>query len=221
MTEALGEILVLAVAVAVTPIPIVLVALILPTPHGTRKGLALLAGWIAGLWAVGAVVLLVAPDEDAGERPTWVSVAKLLLGLALWVLAVRQWRDRPAGEERGELPGWAAAVDRLSGAKLALAGFAASALNPKTLLLGAAAAASIAGTGASAAAQVGAYAVFVAIGSVGVVVPLALSALLGPRAEPTLARLRDWMTANSAAILVVLLLLIGAKLVGDAIGALG
>jgi threonine/homoserine/homoserine lactone efflux protein len=221
MTEALGEILVLAVAVAVTPIPIVLVALVLPTPRGVRKGLMLLAGWIGGLCAVGAVVLLVAPDGDAGERPTWVSVAKLALGLALWALAVHQWRDRSTGEERGALPGWAAAVDRLSGAKLALTGFAASALNPKTLVLGAAAAASIAGTGASTAAQAGAYAAFVAIGSLGVIVPLALSALLGPRAEPALIRLRDWMTTNSTAILVVLLLLIGAKLVGDAIGALG
>ena len=221
MTEALGEILVLAVAVAVTPIPIVLVTLLLPTPHGTRKGLALLAGWIAGLCAVGAAVLLVAPDVDAGERPTWVSVVKLALGLALWALAVRQWRDRPTGEERGELPRWAAAVDGLSHTKLLLTGFAAFALNPKTLLLGAAAAASIAGTDASATAQLGAYAVFVAIGSIGVVVPLALSALLGPRAEPALVRLRDWLTVNSTAILVVLLLLIGAKLVGDAIAALG
>jgi len=102
-----------------------------------------------------------------------------------------------------------------------LTGFATSALNPKTLLLGAGAAASIAGTGASTAAQIVAYAVFVAIGSLGVIVPLLLSALLGPRAGPQLASLRDWMTANSTAILAVLLLLIGAKLVGDAIGALG
>jgi hypothetical protein len=221
MSEALGEILVLAVAVAVTPIPIILVALVLPTPRGTGKALALLTGWVAGLCAVGAVVLLVAPDGDAGERPTWVSLAKLALGLALWALAVRQWRGRPTGEERGAVPGWAAAVDRFSGAKLVLTGAAASALNPKTLLLGAAAAASIAGTGASVAAQIGAYGVFVAIGSLGVIVPLVLSAALGPRAEPTLARLRDWMTANTTAILVVLLLLIGAKLVGDAVGALG
>ena len=40
---------------------------------------------------------------------------------------------------------------------------------------------------------------------------------LGERSREPLGRLRIWMTRNSAVIMAVLLLLIGAKLVGDAI----
>jgi hypothetical protein len=35
-----------------------------------------------------------------------------------------------------------------------------------------------------------------------------------------LARVKDWMAQNSAVIMAVILLLIGAKLIGDAISAL-
>jgi hypothetical protein len=44
--------------------------------------------------------------------------------------------------------------------------------------------------------------------------------LLGERSEEILGRLKTWMAGNNAAIMAVLCLVIGAKLVGDAIGGL-
>jgi hypothetical protein len=43
---------------------------------------------------------------------------------------------------------------------------------------------------------------------------------LGERGGSLLARLEDWMARQSALIMTVILLLIGAKLVGDAISGL-
>ena len=43
---------------------------------------------------------------------------------------------------------------------------------------------------------------------------------LGPRADKLLAGLKDWMTEHNAVIMSVLCLVIGAKLIGDAITAL-
>jgi hypothetical protein len=82
------------------------------------------------------------------------------------------------------------------------------------------AAAAIAQTGITAGEQAIAFAVFVVIGSLGVLGPLALAFGLGERSKPLLDRLRSWMAANNTVIMAVLLLIIGAKLVGDGIGGL-
>ena len=59
--------------------------------------------------------------------------------------------------------------------------------------------------------------VFVVIASVGVLAPVALALVLGERSQGLLDGLRVWMARHSAAIMAVLFLLIGAKLIGDAL----
>jgi threonine/homoserine/homoserine lactone efflux protein len=97
------------------------------------------------------------------------------------------------------------------------AGFALTALNPKNVMLTAAAAAEIAEVGLPTGQEVAALVVFVAIASAGVASPLLLSVALPERSRQLLDELRRWMARNNATIMTVLLLLIGAKLVGDAI----
>ena len=58
------------------------------------------------------------------------------------------------------------------------------------------------------------------IGTLGVAVPVGIFFALGHRSAEILERMRRWMSANNAAIMSVLLLVIGAKLIGDAITAL-
>ena len=47
--------------------------------------------------------------------------------------------------------------------------------------------------------------------------PLVLSVVLGTRSEAVLAALRGWMARHNAAIMAVIFVLIGAKLIGDAL----
>jgi threonine/homoserine/homoserine lactone efflux protein len=221
--DAIGQVLPAAVGVAVSPLPIVAVVLMLVTPRGRATGLGFVAGWVAGLAVVGTVVLLVAGGADAddgGAPATWVSVVKLLLGALLVLVAVRQWHARPRGDEAPPMPGWMAALDRISVVKAAGIGVLLSALNPKNTLLAVGAATTVAGTGADAPAAAVSWLVFVLVATAGVATPLVLAIALGGRATHVLDELKAWMTANNAAIMAVLLLVLGAKFVGDGIAGL-
>jgi hypothetical protein len=72
----------------------------------------------------------------------------------------------------------------------------------------------------SAGQQVIAYAVFAILGTVGVGAPVVIYFAMGERAGPVLDRLMQWMQRNGSVIMIVLLLVVGAKLVGDAIAGL-
>ena len=220
MGQALGNVLPLAVAVAIFPVPIIAVVLLLGSERGVAKGLAFVVAWCVGLAAVGAIVLLlagVADASDAGEPATWVNVLLLGLGLVLLALAARQWRSRPRAGDEAPVPGWMTTIDDFTVTKAGGAGFALSALNPKNVLLTVAAGAEIAEVGLPPGQQVAVLLVFVLVASVGVLTPPVLSLALGERSRELLNGLRGWMARHNAAIMAVLFLLIGAKLIGDAV----
>ena len=108
-------------------------------------------------------------------------------------------------------------IDEFTIAKAGGAGFALSALNPKNLLLTAAAAVEVAEVGLAAGRQVALLLGFVLVASVGVLTPLVLVLALGDRSRELLEGLRGWMARYNAVIMGLLFLLIGAKLIGDAI----
>jgi threonine/homoserine/homoserine lactone efflux protein len=221
--QAIGQVLSFGVGVALSPIPIIAVVLMLATPRGRVNGPAFLGGWIVGLAVVGAIVLLVAGGASAtsdGKPATWISVLKIVLGLLLWMLAARQWRGRPHAGDAPQLPGWMKAIDDFTPGRSAAMAVALSAINPKNLLLTVGAAAAIAQTGASTAGQIVALAVFVLIATVGVALPVGIYYFMSDRAGKILGTLRDWMARENATIMAVLCLIIGAKLIGDAISAL-
>ena len=143
----------------------------------------------------------------------------LLLGVALIVLAGLQWRRRPRGGTVA-LPGWMASIDRFGPVKSAGLGLALSAANPKNLLITVGAATAIAQTGVSTGGQAVALGLFVLLGTLGPGVPLAIYLGLGARSQRILERLRGWMAAHNTAIMCVLLVVIGLKLLGDGISAL-
>jgi threonine/homoserine/homoserine lactone efflux protein len=143
-----------------------------------------------------------------------------VLGALLVLVALRQWRGRPRGGEEAAMPKWMQAIDHFTpGRSLAIAA-ALSGINPKNLLLTLGAGAAIASTGADTADQAVALAVFVLIGTLGPGIPVAIYFALGARATRLLDELKTWMAANNAAIMAVLCLVIGAKLIGDGISAL-
>jgi threonine/homoserine/homoserine lactone efflux protein len=220
MGQAIGSILPLALVIALSPIPIVAMVLVLATPRGKANGPAFVLGWIIGLVIVGTIVLLVAGAVSAshnGQPKTWVSVLKVVLGLALLLVALRQWRGRPRGDTEPELPSWMKTIDTLTPVKSAGLGALLAGPNPKNLLLTIAAAAAIAQAGISAGDQVIAFAIFVVIATLGPGIPLGIYYALGDRSGKILGDLRTWMIANNQAIMAVLCLVIGAKLIGDAI----
>jgi threonine/homoserine/homoserine lactone efflux protein len=223
MGDAIGQVLSFAIGVAISPIPIIAVVLMLATPRGRVNGPAFLAGWLFGLAAVGTIVLLAASGgeaSEAGAPATWVSWVKIGLGALLALVAFRQWQGRPKTGEESELPAWMKTLDAFSPAKAAGAGALLAGVNPKNLLLTVGAAAAIAQTGASSGSQALALIVFIVIGTLGPGIPVAIYFTMGERGTTLLASLKTWMGVHNAAIMTVLCLVIGMKLVGDGISGL-
>ena len=223
MGDAIGQVLSFGVGVALSPVPIIAVVLMLGTPRARSNGPAFIAGWMLGLAVVGTIVLVASSGADAsesGEPAEWLSVLKLVLGALLVLVGLRQWRGRPRGDADAALPGWMRTIDRFKPQRAAALGVALSAINPKNLLLTVGAAAAIAQTGAGTGQQAVALAVFVLIGTLGPGLPVAIYFLMGERAAHMLDDLKNWMGHHNAAIMAVLCLVIGAKLIGDGISGL-
>jgi threonine/homoserine/homoserine lactone efflux protein len=221
MSDAIGQVLSLAVAAGLSPIPIVGVVLMLGSPRGRANGLAFVAGWVVSILALGGIVLAVAGGAGADDSLHGPAYVKLALGAVLLLIAWRQWRGRPKEGEQPEPPKWMAAIDSFTAARSAALAFALAVVNPKNLVLVVGAAVAIAQTGATTGDQVVALVVFTLVASLGVGAPVALYFALGERSKDTLDDLRRWMARNNGAIMAVICLLIGAKLIGDAIGGLG
>lgn len=218
--EAIGDLLPAAVAIALSPFPIVAVVLVLGTPRAGTAGPAFAVGWVAGLVAVTVAVVVVLggaddPDSDTATGVNWLKVA---IGLLFLVLAAVQFRQRPREGESPKIPRWMASVDAMTAPKAGVLGAALSSANPKNLALVVAGAAAIAQAGLDATDTAIAVAVFVVLSSV-VVAGAVLAYLLdAERAERPLAALRRFMSDNNAVIMMVLLLVLGAKLLGDGLG---
>jgi threonine/homoserine/homoserine lactone efflux protein len=223
MGQAIGQVLPFAVGVAISPVPIIGVVLMLATPRARVTGPAFLVGWVLGLAVLGTIVLLVsggANGSSGGQPAHWLSVLKLVLGALLLLVAVRQWRGRPRGDEEAKLPGWMDAIDHFRAPKAFGMGVLLAAINPKNALITIGACAAIAQTGIDAGDEAVALAVFILIATLGVIAPIAMFFALGDRSAKILAELKDWMARNNTAIMAVIVLVIGVKLIGDGITGL-
>ena len=222
MGQAIGEVLPFAVGVALSPVPIIAVILMLGTARARSTGLAFAIGWVVGLVVVSVVVVLLtngADDSDSGTS-TVVDVIKLVFGALFLLLALKQWRSRPQPGTEAAMPKWMATIDSFTAGKSLVLGAALSGVNPKNLALTLAAAASITQAGLDGGGTAVAIAVFVVIGSLTVAGPVLFFLVAPRRAAGTLRPIKDFMAAHNAVIMMVVLLVLGAKLIGNGIAGL-
>ena len=223
MSEAIGAVLPLAIGVAISPIPIIAVILMLFSARARENGIAFLAGWVAALLIVGAIVLVLAAAGRVGSDDATSNLAalvKALLGALFLLLAVRQWGSRPAEGVMTPMPSWMAAIDSFTmGRSLGLAALLAG-VNPKNLALTTAAGLAIAQAGVSGASAVVALLAFVAVASLSVAIPVLYYLAAGEGAKQTLDGWKAWLLANNAAVMAVLFVVLGFVLLGQGIAAL-
>ena len=223
MGQAIGGSLPLAIGIAISPVPIIAVVLMLTTPRARVNGPAFVLGWLLGLGVIGAIVLAIADPAKAsnsGAPATWVSWLKIVLGILLLLVAVRQFRGRPHDQEQAAMPKWMGAIDNFKPPAALGTGALLAGANPKNLLLAVGGAVAIAQTGIGGAQQAVAYLIFAVIATIGIGAPVGIYFALGKRSQDILGRLKYWMAQHNAVIMSVLCLIIGAKLIGDAISAL-
>ena len=221
MGAVIGDLLPLAVGIAISPIPIIAVILMLLSPKATATGTGFLLGWVVGIVVVTLVVLAVvgqAGNTAGGQPSTLSSVIKLVLGVLLILLAVRQWRGRPKEGETGTMPTWMDAIESFTFGRALVLGFGLSAVNPKNLLLCLAAGTTIGAAHLPAGQIVVAMVVFTLLAASTIAVPVLGYLAARDRMVAPLDRLRGWLTQHNAAVMAVLLLVIGAALIGKGIG---
>jgi threonine/homoserine/homoserine lactone efflux protein len=206
-----------ALGVAISPFPITAAILMLFTRRATVNGLAFLAGWILGLMVITSIALRVADAGKVSEDGTPSTTAEaigLVLGVLLLAMAVWEWRHRPKPAEEPKTPRWLAEVAGFTTAKAFGLALLLSAVNPKSFALAVAAALTIAAAGLGGDQPWIAFLVFVAIGSLSIAVPVVYRLLAGERAEQTLTSWKAWLIANNAAVMSVLLVIVGLALIG-------
>lgn len=222
MGAAVGQSLPIAVGVLISPMPIVALVLMLVSRTARANGTAFVLGWILGIFVLCTAVAVVAgtsTDSDAGPAG-WVSWLKIVLGLLLLLLGVRNWRGRPKAGEVAAAPRWMASIDTFTPVKAAGLAVLLGTINPKNLLLVVSGGTAIAAASAQTGQQVAASVVFAIVASLGVLIPFGIYLAMGDRAGALLNSIKEWMTANNAAIMTVLFLVLGTKVVGDGMSGL-
>jgi threonine/homoserine/homoserine lactone efflux protein len=222
MGSVIGEILPLALGIAISPIPIIAAILMLLSPKARGTSLGFLLGWVLGI--VVAVVLFtllssVLPEGDSNDSKPIAGVIKIVLGAALLLLAVRQWRSRPKDGAEPAMPKWMSAIDTMTPGRGLVLGFLLSGLNPKNLLMGVAAGLSIGSGSLSVGEAVVAIVVFTIIAASTVAVPVIAYLAATSRMTGPLESLRKWLVHNNATVMAVLLLVIGVVLIGKGMGS--
>ncbi|MGW0635943.1 GAP family protein [Nocardia salmonicida] len=218
MGSVIGGLLPLAVGVAVSPIPIIAAILMILSKNagGAAKGFAV--GWVAGILVVTGVMTLLAGTLGGtdSEPSTGASIVKIILGVALVVLAVIQWQER----SQTEVPGWMKAIDTLTPVKALGLGALLSGVNPKNLLLCVSAGVAIGAGGLSAGGDLVAIVVFTLLASVTVLAVVVGYMLAADKLGPTLDSLREWLQLNNHAVMAIVLLIMGTVVLGKGIGGL-
>lgn len=221
MGPVIGDVIPLALGVAISPIPIIAAILMLLSPRARGTSVGFLVGWVVGIVVAVVVFTLlsaVLPRGDGDQSKPIAGTITIVLGLLLLVLAVRQWRSRPAPGADPALPKWMAAIDTLTAGRALGLGFLLSALNPKNLLMGAAAGVAIGSDADTAAESVVAVIVYTLIAASTVAVPVIAYLAASARMARPLDALRTWLLHNNATIMAVLLLVIGVVLIGKGLG---
>jgi threonine/homoserine/homoserine lactone efflux protein len=202
------ELVPLALVITVSPASIIPAVLLLHTPQPRPSGLAYLAGWLLGLGGLTAVCIGVSSmlggvRLHAPEGKPWLRIA---IGIALIAFGAGRYLTRHG---RDGLPGWMQSLHKVTPARAGLMGAVLALVNPKVLLICAAAGLAIGSHALGITATVAWAALFVAVAGSSVAVPVLAYVGAGERVDPPLQRFKLWMEKNNATFIAAMLLLIG------------
>ncbi|SPM29279.1 GAP family protein [Mycobacterium terramassiliense] len=209
----------LGLVIALSPITVIPAVLVLQAPRPRPSGLAFLAGWVLGIAALTA--LSVAASGLLGgldkSPPRWSSWLRVVFGAALIVYGVYRWLTRHG---HSESPAWMRSFGTIKPGRAALTGAALAVVRPDVALICVPAGLGIGTSGLGLGGDWLAAAFFVAVAASSVAIPILAYAAAGERLDPTLARVKDWMDKNNAALLAGILVVIGAMVLYHGIRAL-
>jgi hypothetical protein len=209
----------LALVIAISPLSIIPAVLVLQAPRPRPARQAFLAGGLFGLAALTAI--FVAGSGVLGgmhkSPPTWASWLRVALGSALIGFGIYRWLTR---HRHTESPAWMRSFATISPTRAGITGLALVVVRFDVLVMCLVAGLAIGTSQLSVAGELICAVFFVAVSASTVAIPVLAYAAAGQRLDDTLARLKDWMEKNNAALLAAILVLIGLMVLYNGIQAL-
>ncbi len=111
------ELVLIGLVITLEPIPLTAFLLILASKGGVRKGAAFIFGWLVSLAIVVALTVVATGDKPPkpSTAPSLAALAvKILIGVVLVAIAVRQWRRMGRPRKPKKTPKWQTGIDRMS-----------------------------------------------------------------------------------------------------------
>jgi Sap, sulfolipid-1-addressing protein len=201
MGQGIAEVLTFAVGVAITVSAIIAVILMLFSQRARVNGLLFLLGWVVALCAVSSAIYAISDQSNASTSSSasdTISWLKIVFGVLFLLLALRMYRNRPAPGAEPVMPKWMSGIDALAPGKAFGLGLLLAGVNPKNL---------------STTDVVVSLIVFVVVGSLSIAGPVLYDLLGGERAKRELDQLKGWLSVHNAAVMAVVLLVLGVDLI--------
>ena len=209
------DLLLIGLVITLEPIPLTAFLLILLSKGGTRKGAAFIFGWLLSLAVVVAVTVLVTgnkPPQPNTAPSLGALAAKMAIGVALVLIAVRQRRRMGKPKPPKKPPKWQTGLDNMSP-------WYAMGLAPLTQPWGLVAA----GVAVIVEAKLSSWESYVALFlfclvSTAVYIALELYAGFRPGAGSGISRrIRTWIDTHTDQVIIVVSLVLGFWLIGKSI----
>ncbi len=209
------DLLLIGLVITLEPIPLTAFLLILLSKSGTRKGAAFVFGWLVSLAIVVAITVLITgnkPPAPSTAPSLGALAAKIAIGVALVLIAIRQRRRMGKPRPPKKPPKWQTGLDNMSP-------WYAMGLAPLTQPWGLVAA----GVAVIVEAKLTSWESYIALFlfclvSTAVYIALELYAVFRPeRAQAFLVSIRTWIDTHKDQVIIVVSLLLGLWLVGKSI----
>jgi hypothetical protein len=216
---AFGQLIPLALVVAMSPLTIIpAIVLVLQSDRARATGLAFLAGWLLGLAATTAVFLQVPRLLDGLNRPApaWAAWVRIAVGIALVAFGGWRWLNRHKATKQ---PAWVNRLSRLTPAGACTVAVGLILVNPKVLVVNAAAGLVIGTAGLGAPGAWLAVVYYTVIAGSTVLLPILAYAVAGKRVDDQLKRTKHWMERQHAVLMACFLVAVGLLLVYTGIRA--
>ena len=220
----LGEVTALAMVVALSPFSVLpAIALVVHSDRPRRTGVAFICGWLAGKAAITLLFVQIPRLLHGlqGTPPHWTAWVRVAAGLLFIAAGIWYWFERRRQTVASvEGPQWLDRIKRITPVGAAATGAALTVVNPKVVLMCAAAGFAIGAAGLSALGTTVAVAYFTLLAGSTAAVPILAYMVWSHRVDRLLERLRDWMQRRQVAITVVVLLILGVALLFNGVHAL-
>jgi len=212
------DLVILALAITFEPIPLTAFIVVLASERGVRNGAGFIFGWLASLAAVIALTLL-ATGNNPPKPSTGPSIAalvvKLVIGLVLVAIGIRQWRRRNQPKKEKPPPKWQSSVDNMSPWFAMALGVL---VQPWGLV-----AAGVATVMEAKLSSWESYAVlfgFCVLASITYIALELYAAFRPTQTQALLTRIRAWIAAHTDQVIVILALAVGFLLIAKSLYAL-